>query len=75
MSPDLVREASFDGRRIAIIHCFDENGTTIVEAEVLPAGASQPVLCGPYRFEAVADAHRLVQEAALALRYLGCNVR
>ena len=75
MSPDLVREAAIEGRRLAIIHCFDRGGITTVEAEVLPAGATQPVLCGPYQFETVADAHRMVQEAALALRYLGCDVR
>jgi hypothetical protein len=75
VSPDLVREATLDGHRVAIIHCFEEDGAVVVEAEVLPAGASQPILRGPYRFESVSEAHRLVHEAALALRYLGCTVR
>ena len=42
---------------------------------MLPAGATQPVLRGPYRFETVPEALRFVQEAPLALRYLGCDVR
>jgi hypothetical protein len=75
VSPDLVREATLEGRRVAIIHCFEQDGAIVVEAEILPAGGSQPVLRGPYRFESVSEAHRLVQEAALALRYLGCTVR
>ncbi len=60
---------------MAIIHCYESDGATVVEAEVLPAGASQPVLRGPYRFETVPEAHRFVQETALALRYLGCDIR
>jgi hypothetical protein len=75
VSPDLGREATRDGQRVAIIHCFEDDGAVVVEAEILPAGATQPVIRGPYRFESVSEAHRLVHEAALALRYLGCTVR
>ncbi len=75
MTTELVREASHDGRRVAILHCFDSEGVTVVEAEVLPAGAAQPVRRGPYRFKTAPEALRFVQEAMLALQYLGCRVR
>jgi hypothetical protein len=74
VSSELVREASYDGRRIALLRCFDAEGGTVVEAEVLPPGATQPVRRGPYRFGSAPEAFRFVQEALLALQYLGCRV-
>ena len=74
MSNVLVREASYDGRRIALLRCFDADDATVVEAEVLAAGATQPVRRGPYRFATAPEAFRFVQEALLALQYLGCQV-
>ncbi len=74
MSSQLIREATQDGRRIAILRCFDSEGTTVVEAEVLPAGATETVRRGPYRFTSAPEAFRFVQEAVLALQYLGCQV-
>jgi hypothetical protein len=74
MTAELVREASYEGKRIALLRCFDAGGATVVEAEVLPAGAAQPVRRGPYRFATAPEAFRFVQEALLALQYLGCRV-
>jgi hypothetical protein len=74
MSSQLVKEASYDGRRIALLRCFDADDATIVEAEVLPAGATQPQRRGPYRFESAPEAFRFVQETLLVLQYLGCHV-
>jgi hypothetical protein len=74
MSGELVREVTRDGRTVARLRCYDEGGMTIVDAEVMPAGASFPVRRGPYRFATAPDAFRFVQEALLALQYLGCRV-
>ena len=63
-----------DGRQVALLRCFDLEGTTVVEAEVRAAGTSEPVRPGPYRFATASEAFRFVQEAVLALQYLGCQV-
>ena len=70
----LVREATREGRRVAVIRCYDGDGETIVEAELTPVRGGVPVARGPYRFPAATDAFRFVQEALLALQYLGCVV-
>jgi type IV pilus assembly protein PilA len=57
----LIREASYNGRRIALLRCFDADDATIVEAEVLPAGATQPIRRGPYRFATAPEAFRFVE--------------
>lgn len=71
---ELVREVTRDGQRIARLRCYDLEGATIVEAEVLPQGESAPVRRGPYRFATPPEAFRFVEEAVLALQYLGCTV-
>jgi hypothetical protein len=74
MSGELIREATRDGRAIARLRCYDADGATIVDAELLPPGAGYPVRRGPYRFATAPEAFRFVQEALLALQYLGCTV-
>ena len=71
---ELVREAVIDGRRVAIMRCYDGEGATIVEVEVVPPDSKIPVIRGPYRFATAHDAFRFMQEALLALQYLGCSV-
>lgn len=71
---ELVREALKDGRRVALLRCYDVVGATVVEAEVTPAGTQDVVRRGPYRFASATDAFRFVQEALLALQYVGCSV-
>jgi hypothetical protein len=75
VSGDLVREASVDGQWVANLRCYDgEDGMTIVEAEIKPAGSDVPVSRGPYKFATAHEAFRFMQEAVLALQYLGCSV-
>ena len=74
MSGELIREATRDGRTVARLRCYDADGATIVDAEVTPPGAAYPVRRGPYRFATAPEAFRFVQEALLALQYLGCRV-
>jgi hypothetical protein len=71
---ELVREATRDGHRVALLRCFDGAGETIVEAEVTPVRGGDVVKCGPYRFRTATEAFRFVQESMLALQYLGCQV-
>lgn len=65
---ELIREASREGRRVATLRCFDGDGATIVEYESETGGT------GAYRFATAPDAFRFVQEAVLAMQYLGCTV-
>ena len=75
MSAELVREALRDGNRVALLRCFDgPEGASIVEVEVVPADGGDPLRRGPYRFANAHEAFRFVQEALLALQYLGCTV-
>lgn len=71
---ELLREATRDGRRVVQLRCYDGDGGTVVEAEVTPVGSLEPVHRGPYRFATATEAFRFVQEALLALQYLGCSV-
>jgi hypothetical protein len=74
VSTELVREATREGRRVALLRCFDDpdEGSTVVEAQIHPA-TGDPVSHG-YRFATAPEAFRFVQEALLALQYLGCSV-
>jgi len=67
---ELIREATRDGRRVALLRCYDGDQATIVEYEAGPSARR-----GTYRFSTAPEAFRFVQEALLALQYLGCNVR
>jgi hypothetical protein len=71
---ELVREAVKDGRRVALLRCYDAFDATVVEAEVTPAGLQDAVRRGPYRFASATDAFRFVQETLVALQYVGCDV-
>jgi hypothetical protein len=66
---ELLREAVKDGRRVAILRCYDAQGSTVVELEAQRTGARRF-----YRFATAPEAFRFVQEAVLALQYLGCAV-
>ena len=75
MAAELVREVTRGGQWVARLRCYDSDaGATIVEAQVAPAGGGEPIHRGPYRFATAPEAFRFVQEATLALQYLGCSV-
>lgn len=74
---ELVRRyAQKDGRRIALMRCFDLGAHAQVACDVYPVGgkADEPQSAGPYIFRTAGEALRFVEEAALALRYLGCDI-
>jgi hypothetical protein len=66
---ELLRTATRDGRQVALLRCYDGDEATIVEYEAGPTGRR-----GTYRFTSAPEAFRFVQEAVLALQYLGCTV-
>jgi hypothetical protein len=75
MPAELIREATRDGRLVARLRCFEgDGGATVVEAQVAPMAGGEPLRRGPYRFATAHDALHFVQEATLALQYLGCAV-
>jgi hypothetical protein len=74
VSAEFIREATQNGRRVVLLRCSDGIGATVVEAEVVPVGTETPITRGPYQFASAHEAFRFVQEAMLALQYLGCTV-
>jgi hypothetical protein len=74
LSTELIREATRDHQTVARLRCFDVYDATIVEAEVYAPGSDSPEHRGPYRFATAPEAFRFVQEAMLALQYLGCQI-
>lgn len=71
---ELIREAVREGRRVALLRCYDGTGETLVEVEVTPVRGGDMVKRGPYRFATATDAFKFVQESLLALQYLGCQI-
>jgi hypothetical protein len=72
----LVRAARKDGREVVVLRCAAENGGWSVECEVYPlAGLRvEPLRPGPYQFADDRQAETFLNEAVLALTYLGCEV-
>lgn len=67
---ELVREARRDGNRVALLRCRDDAlGGSVVELEAEQTGVRRN-----YRFGTAPEAFRFVQEALLALQYLGCTI-
>lgn len=69
-----VRHAKRDGRSVARLRAIDRGNACVVEAEVFPAGATEPVHAGPYTFADAVQATAFVTEAIESLLYLGCDV-
>ena len=65
-----------DGKPIALIRGVQEGDAIAVEVDVYPSSqlVVEPLRRGPYRFETREAALRFVDEALLALEYLGCTV-
>ena len=70
-----VRHARKDGRSVALMRAVDYGDSCVVEAEVYPHGASEPVKPGPYTFSDARQATAFVTEAVEALMYLGCDIQ
>ena len=72
----LVREAQKDGERIVRMACVRQGEGFVVECEIRRpgelAGAAPEVRS--YRFAERHEATQFVDDAALALEYLGCSI-
>ncbi len=70
-----VRHARKGGRSVAVMRAVDYGESCVVEAEVYPVGAADPVRPGPYTFADARQATQFVTEAVEALMYLGCDIQ
>jgi hypothetical protein len=70
------RTAKKDGRRVVILRCFDRDDSCIVECDVYPTNSLrvEPLHPGPYTFTSRDEASGFIEEALLALEYLGCDI-
>lgn len=71
-----VHSARREGREIVRLRSVDQGGSCVIECEVYPLSGLrvEPLRPGPYRFPSRSDADAFVNEAVLALTYLGCDV-
>ena len=72
-----AHELRREGRRIVYLRgCAASGGGVTVEAEVSPvtAAAEAEPIVRPFAFANADSAKRFVEEALLALQYLGCDV-
>lgn len=72
-----IRTARKDGREVVTLRCFEESADAVViECEVYPISKMviEPLKPGPYRFGSLREASAFIDETALALKYLGCDV-
>ena len=65
-----------DGKPIALLRGVPDGDAVAVEVDVYPSSqlVVEPLRRGPYRFETREAALRFVNEALLALEYLGCTI-
>ena len=70
------RTAKKDGRRVVILRCFDRDDACIVECDVYPTNSLrvEPLHPGPDTFASRDEASGFIEEALLALEYLGCDI-
>jgi hypothetical protein len=71
-----VHSARKEGREVVRLRSVDQGGACIIECEVYPLSGLriEPLRPGPYRFTSSSEADAFVNEAVLALTYLGCDV-
>jgi hypothetical protein len=72
----LTRHAKRGTQHVASMRCVERAGQVLVECQVYPVDSLrvEPLRAGPYTFAAEHEARRFLEEATLALQYLGCDV-
>lgn len=70
------RYANRGSQQVVTLRCVETAGGFSVECQVYPVGSLkvEPEPRGPYAFASEAEARQFVDEATLALQYLGCDV-
>lgn len=71
-----ARRAIKDGRLVMTLRGMDIGGEYVVAVDVYPVTglALQPIPLGPHSFATLDEAVGFVEEALLALEYLGCTI-
>jgi hypothetical protein len=71
-----VHSARKDGREVVRLRSVDQGESCVIECEVYPLSGLrvEPLRPGPYRFPSRSEADAFINEAVLALTYLGCDV-
>jgi hypothetical protein len=70
------RFAKRGSQQVVTLRCVETTGGFAVECDVYPVGSLkvEPEPKGPYAFPTEPEARQFVDEATLALQYLGCDV-
>jgi hypothetical protein len=70
------RFAKRGSQQVVTLRCVETGNGFAVECEVYPVGSLkvEPEAKGPYQFATEVEARQFVDEATLALQYLGCDV-
>ena len=73
---NVTRTARKDGRQVVTLRRLMLGNQSIVESDVYPVGSTriEPVRPGPYVFGSRDEASAFIEETALALEYLGCEI-
>ena len=73
---NFTRTARKDGRLVVTLRRLMLGNQSIVESDVYPVGSTriEPVRPGPYVFGSRDEASAFIEETALALEYLGCEI-
>ena len=73
---DVVVRVEKDGKQVVILRRHDGARGVVVEYDVYPIDTMriEPLRLGPYLFASPEPASRFVDEALLALEYLGCTI-
>jgi NAD(P)-dependent dehydrogenase (short-subunit alcohol dehydrogenase family) len=70
------RVAKRGAQQVVTLRCVESDRGFTVECDVYPVGSLtvEPEHRGPYAFATETEARQFVDEATLALQYLGCDV-
>jgi hypothetical protein len=71
-----ARRALKDGRTVVDLRGLQVGGECVIEVDVYPVTAVglEPLHLGPYALGTLDEAVSFVEEALLALEYLGCSI-
>jgi hypothetical protein len=72
-----ARRALKDGRTVVDLRGLQAGGECVIEVDVYPVtgAGTEPLRLGPYALGTLDEAVAFVEEALLALEYLGCSIQ
>ncbi len=71
-----TRRAVKDGRTVVHLRALENSGDCVIETDVYPVTGLgvEPLPLGPFAFASMDEGVTFVEEALLALEYLGCSI-